>query len=187
MNVKNITNNERKTMKRKIISVCAILVVASSSWLAAGEPPKPKQGSAELERMKTLVGTWQGKTDMGQGPVNMTVQYRLLAAGSVLEERVFAGTPNEMVTMYYDKDGKLAMTHYCMFGNRPGMLLKSSDDKTLKFDFDQTCGINAAKESHMHALTITFDDADTITSSCKALIDGKEMAEHPTTLKRVKS
>ena len=137
--------------------------------------------------MKTLVGTWQGKADMGQGPVDMAVSYRLLAGGTVLEERVFAGTPNEMITMYYDREGKLALTHYCLFGNRPGMLLKSSTDKTLKFDFDETCGINAAKESHMHALTITFNDANTITSSCRALIDGKEMEEHPTTLKRVKA
>src|SRR5882762_1729569 len=174
-------------MKTHKIVYCATLLLATSVCLNAEETGKAKAGSPEFERMKTLVGTWQGKTDMGQGPIDMTLQYRLLAGGSVLEERVFAGTPNEMVTMYYDKDGKLAMTHYCMFGNRPGMLLKSSDDKTLKFDFDQTCGINAAKESHMHALTITFDDADTITSSCKAIIDGKEMAEHPTTLKRVKS
>ena len=187
MNSQKRIKKERNTMKRNITSVCAILLLATSSWLIAGEPGTPKQGSAEFERLKTLVGTWQGKADMGQGPIDMTMQYRLLAGGSVLEERVFAGTPNEMVTMYYDKDGKLAMTHYCMFGNRPGMLLKSSNDKTLKFDFDQTCGINAATESHMHALTITFDDADTITSSCKAIIDGKEMAEHPTTLKRVKS
>lgn len=124
---------------------------------------------------------------MGQGPIEMTVQYRLLAGGSVLEERSFPGTPNEMVTMFYDKDGKLAMTHYCVMGNRPGMLLKSSDSKTLRFDFDQSCGINVAKESHMHALTLTFDDADTLTASCKAIIDGKAMAEHPTVLKRVKS
>jgi hypothetical protein len=72
-------------------------------------------------------------------------------------------------------------------GNRPGMLLASSDANTRKFDFDQNCGINPAKESHMHALTLRFDDADTITSSCKAIIDGKLMDEHPTTLKRVKS
>ena len=174
-------------MKIKITSVCALVLLATSTCLTAGEPEKPKQTSPEFERLKTLVGTWQGKTDMGQGPVDLTVQYRLLAGGTVLEERVFAGTPNEMLTMYYEKGGKLALTHYCMFGNRPGMLLKTSTDKTLKFDFDETCGINAAKESHMHALTLTFDNADTITTSCKALIDGKEMAEHPTTLKRVKS
>jgi hypothetical protein len=38
----------------------------------------------------------------------------------------------------------------------------------------------------MHALTITFDNADTITTGCRAIVDGKEMPEHPTTLKRVK-
>jgi hypothetical protein len=91
-----------------------------------------------------------------------------------------------MVTMYYDNGGKLAMTHYCVFGNRPGMKLKSSDAKTIKFDFDATCGINPAKESHMHALSITFDDANTITTSCIAMMEGKELPPQPTTLKRVK-
>jgi hypothetical protein len=174
-------------MKTKFTPVCTTLLLATSLWLSAGEPGKPKQDSPELQRMKRLVGTWKGKADMGQGPIDMTVTYRLLAAGSVVEERIFADTPHEMVTMYYDEDGKLALTHYCVMGNRPAMFLKSSDAKTLKFDFDKRCGINPTKESHMHALTISFDDADTITTSCKAIMDGKEMEEHPTTLKRVKS
>lgn len=176
-------------MKTNII--CTTLLLAAALTLnaaeAAKQSEKPKQGSAEFERMKTLVGSWTGKTDMGEGPVDITLQYRLLAGGSVLEERCFAGTPNEMVTMYYDnKDGKLAMTHYCVLGNRPAMTLKSSDKKTIKFDFDATCGINPSKESHMHALSITFNDADTITTSCQAIMDGKELPEHPTTLKRAK-
>jgi hypothetical protein len=74
-----------------------------------------------------------------------------------------------------------------MMGNRPGMLLKSADSKTLRFDFDKTCGINPKKESHMHALSISFDDADTVTSTCRAIMDGKEAPEHPVTLKRVKT
>jgi hypothetical protein len=137
--------------------------------------------------MKSLVGTWTGKADMGEGPVEMTVQYRVLAGGSVLEERCFIGTPHEMVSMYYDQNGRLAMTHYCVMGNRPGMLLKSSDSKAIRFDFDKTCGIDPTKESHMHALTITFDDADTFTTSCKAIMNGSEMEEKPVTMKRVKS
>jgi hypothetical protein len=176
-------------MKTKLISYCTMLLLAASLAAKADESakPEPKKGSAEFEKMKTLVGTWKGKIDMGQGPIDMAVTYRLIAGGSVLEEKVFGGTPNEMVTMYYDQAGKLAMTHYCMFGNRPGMLLKSSDEKTIKLDFDRTCGIDAAKESHMHALTISFDDANTITSSCQAILDGKEMPDHPVVLKRVKS
>jgi hypothetical protein len=186
-------------MKSKISLFCATVLLTAALGMRADQAPnlkpaasggdaaKANVGSSEFERMRSLVGTWQGKTDMGQGLVDLTIQYRLLAGGSVVEERCFAGTPNEMVTMYYDKGGKLAMTHYCMFGNRPGMVLKSSDDKTLQFDFDELCGIDPKKESHMHSLTITFDNADTITTRCKAILDGKETPDHPTTLKRVKA
>lgn len=174
-------------MKAKLVAFYAVLALAGSAAVMAGEPEKAQRGSPEFERMKTLVGTWKGMVDMGEGPVEMISHYRLLAGGTVLEERVFAGTPNEMVTMYYDKDGKLALTHYCVMGNRPGMTLASSDEKTIKFAFDDSCGINPATESHMHSLTLRFDDADTITASCKAIMDGKELPEHPTTLKRVSS
>jgi len=177
---------EMKT-NTKMITYCATLVLAGCMALNADEAPKAKKGSTEFERMKTLVGTWQGKTDIGQGPIEVTVKYRLLAGGTVLEERVFEGTPHEMITMYYDQDGKLSLTHYCVMGNRPGMLLKSSDEKSIKLDFDKTCGIDPAKESHMHGLTITFDDSDTVTTSCKAFMDGKEVPDHATTLKRVKT
>lgn len=173
-------------MKMQITSIGAALLLSSALCLNGSQTGKAQSDSPEFARMKSLVGSWAGKTDMGQGPVDITLQYRLLAGGSVLEERCFAGTPNEMVTMYYDKDGKLAMTHYCVMGNRPSMLLKSSDAKTIQFDFDATCGINPSKESHMHAMSITFNDPDTITTSCRAIIDGKEMPEHPTTLKRSK-
>jgi len=183
-------------MKSNIAVIGTSLLLASSLWLSAAEKSasqasqkegNAKQCSPELERMKSLVGTWTGKTDMGKGPVEVNLQYRLLAGGSVLEERIFAGTPHEMVTMYYDQNGKLAMTHYCMLGNRPGMLLKSSDAKTIKLDFDPACGIDPQREDHMHGITITFEDADTITTSCRAIKDGKDMPDHATTLKRVKS
>jgi hypothetical protein len=174
-------------MKTKLIVACATALIAAAAGLTAAEPASAQKGSPEFERMKTLLGTWTGKADLGQGPMDMTVTYRLVAGGSVLEERIFPGTPNEMLTMYYDQDGKLALTHYCIMGNRPAMRLKSSDDKSLRFDFDKACGINPAKESHMHAMTIRFDDADTITTGCTAIIDGKEQPEHPTTLKRVKA
>lgn len=174
-------------MNTKLATYCAAVILASGAWLQASEQPKPKQVSAEFERMKSLVGTWKGTTDMGQGPVELVAQYLLLAGGTVLEERVFAGTPNEMLTLYYEQGGKLALTHYCVMGNRPAMLLQTSDPKSLKFDFDPTCGIDTATESHMHAMTIRFDDEDTITTSCKAMISGKEVPDHATTLKRVKS
>jgi hypothetical protein len=174
-------------MKAILTSIPVGLLLAVTLSAATGESSPAKPASAEFERLKFLVGTWKGMADLGQGPVEMTTHYRLIAGGSVLEEKVFAGTPNEMTTMYYDKNGRLALTHYCVLGNRPGMVLASADAKTLKFAFDPTCGIDPKRESHMHALTLTLVDADTLTVSCRAFIEGKEMPEHPTTLKRVKS
>ena len=118
--------------------------------------------------------------------MDFTVEYRLISGGNALEERIFAGTPKEMVTIYYDRHGKLGLTHYCMLGNRPAMLLKSSDSKTLKFDFDPKCDVDAKSEMHMHALTITFADNDTFTQDWKLFEDGKAKDSHPFTLKRVK-
>lgn len=177
-------------MNTKFTSLCTAVLLAATAWIQAEDTkptaPAPKPASAEFERMKTLVGDWQGKSDMGQGPVDINISYRLIAAGSVLEERVFAGTPNEMVTMYYDEKGKLAMTHYCMLGNRPVMALKASDADSLTFDLDSCCTIDK-KEAHMHGTTLRFIDADTIASSCKAYINGEQAPEKEMTLKRVKT
>ena len=87
-------------MKTNITSICtAALLLAGALNLTAGDTPAPSsRPSPEFERMKSLVGTWAGKADLGKGPIEMTVQYRVIAGGTVLEERVFAGTPNEMVT-----------------------------------------------------------------------------------------
>lgn len=183
------TKPENLAMKiNAILSCCAALLLGALASLHAADPvvPPAKPGSAEFERMKTLIGTWKGMADCGQGPQELTVQYRLLAGGSVLEERVFQNTPMEMVTMYYDKEGKLALTHYCVMGNRPAMAMKASDAKSITFDFDGSCcTIDPKKESHMHGMTLRFDDADTITTSCVSMMEGKEVTTHPATLKRV--
>jgi len=60
-------------MNVKLASYCASVLIAASLCAYADEPG-PKKGSAEFERMKSLVGTWKGKTDMGQGPVEITLR-----------------------------------------------------------------------------------------------------------------
>jgi hypothetical protein len=173
-------------MKRYCCCFAAFWLMAAGA-LSAAEQGKPHEVSAELERMKGLAGKWTGKMDMGSGPMDITVEYRVIAGGTAVEERDFAGSPKEMVTMYHDKKGKLALTHYCMLGNQPGMILKSSDPKVLKFDFDPSCGVSSGEETHMHAMSITFDDPDTITQSWKLFEGGKAKDDHPIVLKRVKA
>ena len=74
-----------------------------------------------------------------------------------------------------------------MLANQPGMLLKSSDSKTLQFDFDASCGLDPKSQMHMHSLTITFEKPDTITQDWKLFEKGEAKESHPFTLKRVKA
>ena len=83
-------------MKTHCISALSLLVI--SARLFAAEHPAPPKLSSDFERMKSLVGTWKGKADMGQGMSEFTVEYRLISGGSAIEERIFAGTPKDVVS-----------------------------------------------------------------------------------------
>ena len=134
----------------------------------------PYKGSAAFERMKSLVGKWKGSTPMG----TMTVDYRVIAGGAVIEERFAVGTPMEMLSTYHDVNGKLVMTHYCMLRNQPQMRLISSTTDTLVFDLAPTPGLNAAKDKHMHGSTYTFVDANHMRVSCISWDHGKAQGCH---------
>ncbi|WP_395743272.1 hypothetical protein [Prosthecobacter sp.] len=152
----------------------------------AGEPFKPYTGSPEFEKLKTLAGTWRAKADMGQGPMTVTTQYRVISGGSAVEERMFPDTPKEMVTLYHEKDGKVVLTHYCMLCNRPSMTLVKSDDKSLSFDLVKDSEIKVDTEKHMHSAVFTFVDADHLTQNWTLFENGKAQQDHPFQFERVK-
>ena len=124
---------------------------------AAGAEMPAYQGSAAFEKMKTLTGKWSAESPtMGK----MKTEFRVIAGGSVVEERFAGGTPMEMLSTYHDVDGKLMMTHYCMLRNQPRMKLTQSTADSLTFDLAPTPGLNPAKDKHMHGATYTFIDAN---------------------------
>ena len=143
-----------------ILSLAALAALPScqtgpNQHAACADMP-PYQGSAAFERMKSLVGKWQGESPM-MGKMN--TEFRLIAGDSVIEERFAAGTPMEMLSVYHDVNGKLTMTHYCMLRNQPRMHLVKSNADSLTFDLAPTPGLNAARDKHMHGATYTFIDA----------------------------
>ena len=124
---------------------------------------------------------------MGQGLQDVKITYRLIAAGSVVEERIAAGTPMEMLTMYYDKAGKLSATHYCAMGNQPHMKAPGKgEDGKIAFAFTSGGNMKSDKEAHMHAVTFTFIDKDTLKTEWKHFADGKEVSTMVFDLKRKK-
>ena len=138
----------------KTISTISFL---SFILLTAGSFASNHKSSTGFEKIKSLAGTWEGTVDHGTGPMQMTVVYEITAGGSAVQETIFPGTEEEMVTLYYNKGGKLGLTHYCMLQNRPEMILKSSSKKKLIMEFDPSCEIDPKTESHMNSVTFIFE------------------------------
>ena len=176
----------RKLTPLLIAAVCFSLAVL---FLAHAEVnySAPYTGSAEFERMKQLVGEWEGTSNMGQAGEKVRVEYRMTAGGSALVETLFPGSAEEMVSVYYDQKGKLAMTHYCMLRNQPRMTLAKADAQTIQLVFARKGNdIDPAKEKHMHAVRITFTDKDHITQKWTMFDKGKDTEEVMLTLTRVR-
>lgn len=141
----------------------------------------PPKSSAELERLKSLAGTWEGKSPMGPA----TFQYKVTAGGSAVEETIMPGTPHEMTTIYYDEGGKLQLTHYCSLGNHPSMKLIKSEP--AKLEFTLVDGTAPAANMHMHALTLSTPDKDHLNADWTVFDKGSKKDVHSFSLTRKKT
>ena len=172
------------------IAILILLIITCSYSLAiAGEKDEGEyKGSEDFQRLKQIVGVWEGSTSMGEGKGDqkLTVEYRLTSGGTAIVETLSPGTPHEMISVYYDGDGSLEMTHYCALGNRPHMALKSSDDKNMAFELVSNNDIKADTEPHMHAMTISFVDDNNIVEHWTLYEGGKEKETATLELTRTK-
>ena len=147
---------------------------------AESAPPTPPDiSSAELNRIKALTGKWESVTSMfGKNNEKVFTEYKISAGGSAVVETIFPGTPQEMVSVYYDDDnGKLAMTHYCMMRNRPYFSLVKSTSNELKLDTTKVEGLKSKDSPSMGAITLTLKDKDHFSSTCEG--SGNEAKKHP--------
>ena len=151
----------------------ALLLLLPTTPLAPDSTDAPSRGRSAFERLKSMAGTWSGKAQHGDQGGDVTVVYKVTAAGNAVEETLFAGTPHEMVTVYHMDGNDLVLTHYCASGNAPRMkLLPPKDPNVLFFDF--TGGSNMKENDfHMHSARLTFVDADHFKGSWATLRDGK--------------
>ena len=148
----------------KIFLLIALIAVAA---IAAADD------SAAFAKIKSLAGTWKGTGAEGAGngePV--VVSYRVVSAGSAVEEIIAKGSPHEMVTMFYMDGPKLKLTHYCVMKNQPQMKLVSSSD-SLKFEFEG--GTNCSADGmYMGSLVFTLVSKDHLKARWGMISGGKE-------------
>jgi hypothetical protein len=178
-------------MKKVLVFAIALVVGLAIGPFAAVSAehmmPAPTAHSSDFERMKGLIGAWEGKVDMGNGMETLKVTYELTSAGNAILERFAAGQPHEMITVYHDHSGKLTMTHYCSLGNQPQMELTNPGETTMKFVLsEKSPNLASLNETHMHALTITIDGKDSISHTWTLYDNGVKKSDVSVKLVRTK-
>ena len=155
-----------------VAAAAALLLVLSATGLQAQAPPPP-DGRAAFDRLKTLVGDFEGHVTTPEGPA-VRVEFRLAGNGSALVERLFPGTNHEMVTIYYLAGSDLVLTHYCAMANQPRMKLVAGGlSGELVFDFVAGDNVDPKTTTHMHSGRLTVQDKDSYEADWQIVSQGK--------------
>lgn len=166
-----------------------ILALFSTAAVLAGETGQyaPVKSSAEFARMQALVGKWEGVSKHGNGmEEKVNVEYRSTSGGSAVVETLFVGTPHEMESVYFDQNGKLSMTHYCMLGNRPTLELQSGDSTRLSLGSTAQTRTELSGQAYMNGLVLEQPSKDELVQTWSGVgADGKPEDKTTISLKRI--
>ncbi len=148
-------------------------------WSEQAMAEHPSTTPMPFERVKELVGTWQGNKQALDGQEVITLEYSLTANGTAVVERVFPDTPKEMVSIYTQDGHEMVMTHYCLLGNQPRMRTSGPMNKNsiTLFYIDGT-GMRSSRDIHMHDLTVTFVDDRHMTHEWTLFENGQKKVTH---------
>jgi hypothetical protein len=147
-----------------------------SFLLTAGSALAQTAAQKSFDQLKSLTGSWEGKTAQGK-PVQVT--FRDTAGGSALMSEINAHGPEDMISMFHlDGRNRLLLTHYCSVGNQPRMAASASPDgKTITFDYLDATNLFAPDAGHMQRVVFTVVDANHHTEDWTFADHGKEMKE----------
>ncbi len=149
----------------KSIRTLPILLVAFLALALSVAAPSETATNPAWEKMKTLVGEWEGTVTDGGTALPVSVTYLLVSSGTSLMERLSTPDGQDMVTMYHPDGSRIRMTHFCSEGNQPRMIAQASkgEPKSIVFEFVDISGMPNPKAEHMRKLVVRFDDADHFT------------------------
>jgi hypothetical protein len=154
-------------MKPIRIAITLLFVLATSAAFAASGAQK------SFEELKSLDGSWEGKTPDGQ---TVEVAYRVTSNGSALMSEI-KGKEN-MISMFNLDGDRVLLTHYCAAGNQPRMVASASPDgKTITFDFLDATNLATPDAGRMTRMVLSMPDANHHTEEWIYTDHGKEMKE----------
>ena len=175
-------------MKRILIMVLAlglsVIVVGAEDEGELGPAPP---SDPRFDFLRQLEGKWIGEP-VGEGGHAGAFEFRVTAGGHAVEEREFAGTPMEMLTVYHMDGRDLVGRHYCVLGNQPSMVAaKKVVDDTLTFSCDGKPGNTVSHdEEHIHGWSMRLDGDGKLYYSAELVKAGKVMETPEVVLTRAR-
>ena len=159
--------------------VFLVMLVSGVTWCGQALAEHSSLTPMPFDRIKELVGTWQGTKQSLEGQETIIVEYSVTAKGSAVLERFFPGTPKEMVSIYTQDGHELAMTHYCALGNQPRMRTHGpASGNQITLTYVDGTGMRSLDDMHMHELTITLQAVDRMTHEWTLYDKGQKKVTH---------
>jgi hypothetical protein len=151
----------------KSIRISSLVIIALTfTALSAAQTDAQKAFAA----IKSLPGTWEGKSP--EGPVQ--VNFKVTSHGSAVMSEILGH--EDMISMFHmDGPNRLLLTHYCAVGNQPRMQASvSPDGKTITFNFVDITNLDSPDAGHMKQMVLTLLDENHHTEEWTFADHGKE-------------
>jgi hypothetical protein len=148
---------------RRVAGLLTFTVLLSGAVAVAQEHKEHGSmiaASPQWEKLKSLVGEWDGYMQEGEQKYPTHISVRMTGDGSAVMHWMDAGGPHEMVTMFHMDKDELVATHYCAAHNQPRFrALPAAEANRIAFDFKDGTNIRPG-DGYMRKLTLIFVDAD---------------------------
>lgn len=140
----------------------------ASAWAAGiaapspanADPQAPALDLAVFDQLKALAGRWEGRVDDATG-TPVALEMAVTSNGHAVLERVFAGSPHEMTTVYFLAHDRLLATHYCSIGNQPAFeLVDTSKPTDIVMQLAGGTGFDPKTDQHAHGVHLQVLEPD---------------------------
>jgi hypothetical protein len=156
----------RNLLTASLLTVIAVIAAVP----IAAQTASSTDAQRAFAVIKSMPGTWEGKSS--EGPVQ--VNFKITGHGSAVMSEILGH--EDMVSMFHlDGADRLLLTHYCAVGNQPRMQASlSPDGKTITFNFVDATNLAAPDDGHMQRMVLTLLDQNHHTEEWTFADHGKE-------------
>ena len=135
----------------RMLARIALLFTAVCCSLFASLTPE-----SAFDALKALQGTWRIEAE--RGPLKFEMSYGVGSNQSIVTEQF-----GKELSVFYLKDQKLEMIHFCNRGNQPRLRLAAgSVPGTLRFEMFDITNLSAPDAPHVRTIIYKLVDANTL-------------------------